>query len=124
MFLYFLTPFLLPCFRPGQVVVWDNAAAHRNARVAAVIPAAGARLVYLPPSSPPLTPIELAWAKMKHALRQAAARSLEALYPAWAEALQTLSPRDAKGFFQHVGVGVSLKGEMLYTSKADKSKPT
>lgn len=103
-FLYFLTHFLVPRLRPSQVVILDNAAAHRDARVVPLIQATGARVVYLPPYSPQLNPIELAWAKGKHALRKAAARRLEALYQAWAEALQTLTPTDAKGFFQHVGL--------------------
>lgn len=104
LFLYFITHFLVPCVRPGQVVILDNAAAHRDARVAALIQAAGARVVYLPPYSPHLNPIELAWAKVKQVLRKAAARTVDALYHAWAEALQTLTPSDAKGFFQHVGL--------------------
>ena len=104
LFLYFLTHFLVPCLRPGQVVVLDNAAAHRDARVVPLIQATGARVVYLPPYSAHLNPIELAWAKLKHALRKAAARTVEALYQAWAEALQTLSSSDARGFFQHVGL--------------------
>lgn len=105
-FLYFLSYFLVPCLRPGQVVILDNAAAHRDARVVPLIQATGARVVYLPPYSPQLNPIELAWAKLKHALRKAAARTVEALYQAWAEALQTLTSTDAKGFFRHVGLCV------------------
>ena len=103
LFLYFLIHLLVPCLRPGQVVILDNAAAHRDRRVVPLIQATGARVVYLPPDSPQLNPIELAWAKVKHALRKAAARSVEPLYQAWAEALQTLTPHDAKGFFRHVG---------------------
>jgi transposase len=105
-FVYFLTHFLVPCLRPGQVVILDNAAAHRDARVVPLIEATGARVVYLPPYSPHLNPIELAWAKIKHPLRKAAARTGEALYQAWAEALETLSPTDVKGFFRHVGLCV------------------
>jgi transposase len=106
LFLYFVTHFLVPCLRPGQVVILDNAAAHRDVRVAALIHAAGARVVYLPPYSPHLNPLELAWAKVKHGLRKAAARTVDALYHAWAQALQTLSVADAQGFFRHVGFRV------------------
>lgn len=103
-FLYFLTYFLVPCLRPGQVVILDNASAHRDARVVPLIQTTGARVVYLPPYSPHLNPIELAWSKIKHALRKAAARTVETLYQAWADALQTLTPSDAKGFFKQVGL--------------------
>ena len=103
LFLYFLSHFLAPWLRPGQVVILDNAAAHRDARVVPLIQATGARVVYLPPYSPHLNPIELAWAKIKRHLRKAAARTVDALYQAWADALQTLTSSDAKGFFRHLG---------------------
>jgi transposase len=63
----------------------------------------GARVLYLPPYSPDFNPIEMAWSKVKQFLRTAQARTVEALYEAIAQALQTLSPNDAKGFFKHVG---------------------
>jgi transposase len=85
-------------------VILDNAAAHRDTRVVPLIQATGARVVYLPPYSPHLNPIELAWSKLKRHLRKAAAQTVEVLYQAWAEALQTLTPTDAKGFFRHVGL--------------------
>lgn len=103
-FLSFLTSFLVPCLRPGQVVLLDNASAPRAARVVPLSQTTGARVVYLPPYSPHLNPIELAWSKIKHALRKAAARTVETLYQAWADALQTLTPSDAKGFFKQVGL--------------------
>jgi len=103
-FLYFIEHFLVPCLNPGQVVILDNASAHRAEEVAEWIEAVGARVLYLPPYSPHLIPIELAWSKIKHQLRKAQARTVDALYHAWAEALKTISSADALGFFQHVGL--------------------
>ena len=67
---------LVPTLKPGDIVVMDNLAAHKRAEVAIAIAAAGARLLYLPPYSPDLNPIEMAFAKLKAALRKAAARSI------------------------------------------------
>jgi transposase len=84
-------------------VILDKVPPQRDERVAERIQATGARVIYLPPYSPHLNPIAMAWSKIKHVLRKAAARTVETLYQAWAEALQSISPTDAKGFFQHVG---------------------
>lgn len=102
-FLQFLDEFLVPVLKPGQIVILDNAKAHKVAGVRERIEGAGARVLYLPPYSPDLNPIEMAWSKVKQFLRKAQARTVEALYEAIAQALQTLSPTDAKGFFKHVG---------------------
>src|ERR671917_781900 len=102
-FLQFLDEFLVPELKPGQVVILDNAKAHKVEGVRERIEGVGARVLYLPPYSPDLNPIEMAWSKVKQFLRKAQARTVEALYEAIAQALQTLSPNDAKGFFKHVG---------------------
>ena len=102
-FLQFLDEFLVPVLKPGQIVILDNAKAHKVEGVRERIEGAGARVLYLPPYSPDLNPIEMAWSKVKQFLRKAQARTVEALYEAIAQALQTLSPSDAKGFFKHVG---------------------
>jgi transposase len=65
--------------------------------------AVGARLVYLPPYSPDLNPIESAWSKLKSQLRKAAARTTKALHAALSEALAAISPSDAQGYFRHCG---------------------
>jgi transposase len=105
-FLYFLVHFLCPVLKPGQVVVVDNARAHQVDGVVELIEATGARVRYLPPYSPDLNPIELAWSKVKHALRKAQARTREALYEALSQALDTLTPANAQGYFKHVGICV------------------
>jgi transposase len=102
-FLQFLDEFLVPVLKPGQIVILDNAKAHKVAGVRERMEGAGARVLYLPPYSPDLNPLEMAWSKVKQFLRKAQARTVEALYEAIAQALQTLSPTDAKGFFKHVG---------------------
>ena len=102
-FLFFLHHVLLPLLQPGDIVLLDNAKAHHVEQVRELIEQAGAQVVYLPPYSPDLNPIELAWSKVKHFLRKAQARTEEALYQAIAQALQTISPPDARAFFHHVG---------------------
>jgi transposase len=103
-FVYFLEHFLGPLLKPGQVVVVDNARAHQVAEAVELIAATGARVCYLPPYSPDLNPIELAWSKVKQSLRKAQARTREALYEALSQALDTLTPANAQGYFKHVGI--------------------
>jgi len=94
---------LAPTLSQGDIVVMDNLPAHKPSRIRAAIEATGARLMYLPPYSPDLNPIEMAFAKLKAALRKTAARSLEALWTAIADALTTLTPRDCVNFFAAAG---------------------
>ena len=74
-FLAYVEQVLCPRLQPGQVVIMDNLAAHKVAGVQELIASAGATLVYLPPYSPDLNPIEQCWAKIKEILRSAKARS-------------------------------------------------
>ena len=94
---------LLPSLRPGQVVVMDNLSAHKGGRIRELIESRGCELVYLPPYSPDLNPIEQAFSKLKGMLRQAEARTREALIEAMGAALSAVSARDATGFFRHCG---------------------
>jgi transposase len=103
-FLFFLEHFLCPVLRPGQIVMMDNAKPHCVEGVRELIESKGARLVYLPPYSPDLNPIELAWSKIKHFLRKARARTVDELYQAISQALTTITSKNATGFFEHVGV--------------------
>src|SRR5215472_7418431 len=91
-FLAYLEQVLCPRLRPGQVVIMDNLSAHKVEGVRQQIEAAGARLLYLPPYSPDLNPIEPAWSKLKQLLRAAKARTSEALETAVAKALSAISP--------------------------------
>jgi transposase len=99
----YVTQVLVPTLRPGDIVVMDNLAAHKRAEVGIAIDAAGARLLYLPPYSPDLNPIEMAFAKLKAALRKAAARSVEALVGAIAVALAAFSAQECLNFFAAAG---------------------
>ena len=95
---------LAPALGPGQeVVVLDNLGAHKGERVRELIEGRGCRLLFLPPSSPDLNPIEEAFEKVKALLRQAGARTCEALIEAVGKALDAVTPRDVRGFFEHCG---------------------
>lgn len=99
-FLAYLDQVLCPKLRPGHVVVMDNLSSHHVPEVRHRIEAAGARLLYLPPYSPDLNPIEKLWAKLKQGLRTIAARSTEALHQAIADILPTITPQDARAWFR------------------------
>jgi transposase len=103
-FLTYLQQVLGPKLRPGDVVVMDNLSAHKVAGVEELIQAAGAELLYLPPYSPDLNPIEKAWAKLKQLLRSAKARTAEALDQAIAELLPQITPQNAQAWFRHSGI--------------------
>lgn len=84
-------------------MVMGNLGAHRPKRIRELIEERGCELIYLPPYSPDLNPIEEAFSKVKEALRRAEARSREALIEAMGVALSAVSARDARGFFAHRG---------------------
>jgi transposase len=94
---------LAPALRPGQVVVMDNLGAHRPKRVRELIEERGCELIYLPPYSPDLNPIEEALSKIKHILRKIGARTKETLIEAMGRALAAVSAQDVRGFFVHCG---------------------
>ena len=99
----YLGQVLAPTLRPGQVVVMDNLSAHKGGRVREIVEGAGCEVLYLPPYSPDLNPIEQAFSKVKGALRKAEARTREALIGAMGRALDRVTARDARGFFGHCG---------------------
>ena len=103
-FLAYVEQVLGPKLQPGDVVVMDNLSAHKVAGVEELIQAAGAELLYLPPYSPDLNPIEKAWAKLKQLLRSAKARTAEALDQAIAELLPQITPQNAQAWFRHSGI--------------------
>ena len=104
-FLAYLEKVLCPKLQPGDVLVMDNLSAHKVKGVRELIEAAGAELLYLPPYSPDLNPIEKAWSKLKQLLRTAKARTAAALEQAIAEALVAITAENASAWFQHCGYG-------------------
>lgn len=99
----YLEQVLAPTLKPGQIVVMDNLSSHKGPWVRALIEGRGCELMYLPPYSPDLNPIEEAFAKLKALMRKAGARTREALLEAMGRALDALTASDARGFFEHRG---------------------
>lgn len=99
-FLAYLDEVLCPALRIGDVVVMDNLSSHKVKGVRERIEAAGASLLYLPPYSPDLNPIEKAWAKLKQMLRSAQARTKEELDQAIAELLPSITAENATAWFR------------------------
>ncbi len=94
---------LAPTLEAGQVVLMDNLSAHKPARVRQLIEERGCELIYLPAYSPDFNPIEEAFSKIKGKLRQAGARTKDALVEVLGETLSAISVQDAQGYFEHAG---------------------
>ena len=101
----YVEQFLAPALAPGDVVVLDNLAAHKVAGVRQAIAAAGASLLYLPPYSPDLNPIEQLFAKLKALLRKAAARTRDALWATIGRLLEACPPVECTNYLSHCGYG-------------------
>ena len=94
---------LVPTLRPGEIVIMDNLGSHKGKAVRQAIRSAGARLIFLPKYSPDLNPIEQVFAKLKHLLRKAAARTLEAVCAAIGHLLDTFTPQECANYFKNSG---------------------
>lgn len=104
-FVTYLQSVLVPQLWSGAIVVMDNLPVHHATRVREVIESAGAQLVFLPPYSPDLSPIELCWSKLKQCLRSAKARTADALDHALTNIItQSICADDAVGWFAHCGL--------------------
>jgi transposase len=108
-FVTFVRAALVPALRPGQVVVMDNLASHHVDGVRALVEGAGCRLVYLPPYSPDLSPIEPMWSKLKQAVRSRDPRTVLDLHAAIGEAFTTITPGDCLGYFTGCNYTLHLK---------------
>ena len=102
-FLTYVQRILAPTLHAGQVVFMDTLSSPHVDGVQEAIEAVGARLEYLPPDSPDLSPIEKCWSKFKAMLRAKAARTRDVLDQAITEALAMITPQDARGWFAHCG---------------------
>jgi transposase len=99
----FVRQVLAPQLQGGDVVVMDNLSSHKRATTRALIEAAGARVLFLPPYSPDLNPIELIFAKVKQLLRSLACRTREALWQVMQSVLDQITALDASNCFRHCG---------------------
>ena len=102
-FLAYIEQVLVPNLKPGDIVVIDNLGSHKGKAVRAAINSVGARLIFLPPYSPDLNPIEQVFAKLKAALRKAQARSIEAVVKEIARTLPSFSSGECANYFRHAG---------------------
>src|SRR5664280_117548 len=102
-FVAWLVQFLIPTLIAGDIVVMDNLPVHKILAVRALIEAAGAKLLYLPPYSPDLNPIEMAFAKLKALLRKAAERTVAGLWAKIGELLAEFSEGECANYFRHAG---------------------
>ena len=102
-FLTYLKDVLIPTLRPGDIVVMDNLRTHHIQAVGELLHGAGAEVLYLPPYSPDLNPIEKLWSKVKAILRKLRVRSLDALDDAIRSALNCVSADDCAGWFRCAG---------------------
>lgn len=106
-FLAYVEQVLVPTLRPGDVVVLDNLAAHKQPEVRAAIEHVGARIRFLPPYSPDFNPIELAFAKLKSFLRTARPRTYDQVCTLIAAALDLFTPDECANYARHCGYRVA-----------------
>jgi transposase len=102
-FLAYIEQMLVPTLKRGDVVIMDNLGSHKGQAVRRAIRAAGAHLLFLPPYSPDLNPIEQVFAKLKHLLRNAAERSVEATWRRIGHLLDRFSPAECTNYFRNCG---------------------
>jgi transposase len=103
MFVAYVEQVLLPELRVGDVVVMDNLSSHKRVEVRELIEGAGCALIYLPPYSPDLNPIEMAYSKLKGLLRKAKRRTAEDLRAFLFAALDAFKPQECANYFAHCG---------------------
>lgn len=109
LFAAYVEQVLAPALAPGDVVVMDNLAAHKRPRVRELIEAAGGTLLLLPPYSPDLNPIELAFSKLKSLLRKAGKRTVDGLWEFLGRALDAFSPQECLNYMKHCGYAATFQ---------------
>lgn len=102
-FLAYVQQFLVPTLKPEDVVIMDNLPAHKVAGVREAIERAGACLLYLPPYSPDLNPIEQVFAKLKHLMRAAEPRDVEATWRKVGQLLDLFSAQECANYLKNSG---------------------
>jgi len=102
-FLAYVEQVLAPVLKPGDIVILDNLPAHKPIAIREAIEVAGAVMLFLPPYSPDFNPIEMAFSKIKALLKKAAARTVHDLWDAIRNAIDAVTPKDARSFFTACG---------------------
>jgi transposase len=105
-FLAWIEDHLAPALEPGSVVIMDNLSAHKSPKVKSILHSFGIGVIYLPPYSPDLNPIEPTWSKVKEFLRSCASRSIDALGDAITQAMKQVTREDCQGYFRHCGYAI------------------
>ena len=95
--------FLVPALKPGDVVVMDNLGSHKGSPIRHAIRAAGAKLFFLPPYSPDLNPIEQVFAKLKHLMRKAAERTVDATWRRIGSLLDAFPSHECANYLRNAG---------------------
>lgn len=106
-FTQYVRQFLAPQLGHGDVVVMDNLSSHKGAEVEELIATCGARLLFLPPYSPDLNPIEMAFSKLKTMLRTAAERTRDDLWNRIGRLIELFKPDECSNYFRHAGYASS-----------------
>jgi transposase len=106
-FLAYIRRVLVPTLKRGDIVIMDNLGSHKIPGILEAIRTAGANLLFVPPYSPDLNPIEMAFSKIKSILRKKAHRTVEALWRELGEIAKCFSPRECRNYLRHAGYGES-----------------
>lgn len=112
LFLAYVEQFLAPSLKPGDIVILDNLGSHKSEAARRAIEAAGATLLFLPPYSPDLNPIEQVFAKLKALLRQTAARSIPALWNAVGQRLRCFTANECANYFANAGYALPKRNPL------------
>ncbi len=102
-FLAYVEQVLVPTLSPGDVVILDNLGSHKGGAARRAIRKAGAHLLFLPPCSPDLNPIEMVFAKLKTLMRKAAERSVEDTWRKVGSLLDQFTPQEGTNYLRHAG---------------------
>jgi len=106
-FLLYVEQALVPVLQPGDIVIMDNLSSHKSQAVRKAIRAVGARVLFLPPYSPDLNPIEQVFSKLKHFMRKASERSVEATWRRIGTLLERFTPTECSRYFVNSGYAPS-----------------
>jgi transposase len=107
LFLAYVKQILLPTLHEGDIVVLDNLSSHKVAGVKVAIESVGAKILYLPPYSPDLNPIEMVFAKLKTLVRKAKLRTVENLWKKLGKLCDVFSPEECQNYFRHAGYKIN-----------------